>query len=84
MGIKSSNRKRCTIRDYETEIDSWKEFASQQSRNVEYYRGLLDEIGVLVGEEAYRTDDNEIVTEVLKAKLPELVEKLIRNTNKEG
>lgn len=55
----------------------WVEVACLFSKNESYYRGLLDQIGETIGEEAYLCDDGiSKSTSVLRAKLPELVRKL--------
>lgn len=50
----------------------WQIIAQQQQRDLEYYRGLLDEIGVAFGDDAFTTDAGERVDTVLRAKLPEI------------
>lgn len=57
----------------------WIEFAAQNQRNTEYYRGLLIKCGNIIGDEAYISDDGSVQDEVLCAKIPELVEKLIKS-----
>jgi hypothetical protein len=54
-------------------LDAWIETVRQHAKNEEYYRGLLDQIGALLGEAAYTSDDGSVQDEVLRAKLPELV-----------
>lgn len=55
----------------------WIEIACLFSRNETYYRGLLDQIGETIGEEAYLCDDGvSKSTSVLRAKLPQLVRAL--------
>ena len=56
--------------------DAWFETAAQHHRNEEYYRGLCDQIGEAIGEDAYIQDDGGRSEEVLRAKLPELVRSL--------
>ena len=57
----------------ETERDGWIESARQFSRNEDYYRGLLDQIGVTFGTPAYTSDDGSLQDAVLRAKVPDLV-----------
>jgi hypothetical protein len=52
---------------------AWKETARQHCQNEEYYRGLLDEIGNILGPEAFISDDGSVQQDVVRAKLPELV-----------
>lgn len=59
------------------ERDAWKETAAQHCRNEQYYRDLVVRIGKLFGEQAYVSDDGSKQEDVLCAKVPELVEKLI-------
>ncbi len=53
----------------------WEATAQQESRNAAYYRGLVVEIGKLLGVEAYTTDAGTMTEDVLCAKVPELVRK---------
>jgi hypothetical protein len=57
------------------ERDAWKESAAQFCRGAEYYRGLLDRIGRAIGPEAYVADDGSVSDDVLRAKVPEIIEK---------
>ena len=59
------------------ECDTWKETAEQYARNEMYYRGLVVRIGKMFGKKVYISDDGSIQQDVLCAKVPELVEKLI-------
>jgi hypothetical protein len=61
----------------EVDVTPWKEVAAQNQRNSDYYRGLLDQIGDLLGIDAYTSDDGSIQSEPLRAKLPELVAKKV-------
>jgi hypothetical protein len=54
-------------------VDRWIETARQCCGNEEYYRGLLDQIGAILGPEAYRSDDGSVQDEVVRAALPDLV-----------
>ncbi len=55
------------------ERDFWIESAAQFSRNEDYYRGLVDKIGEMLGEEAYIADDGSRSQDILRNKVPELV-----------
>jgi len=52
--------------------------AAQNQRNTEYYRDLLVQCGKSIGVEAYMADDGGLCDDVLCAKIPELVEELIK------
>ena len=57
----------------------WMEAAAQQSRNAEFYAGLLDKCAENLGplaEQAYISDDGSVQDEPLALKIPELVAKL--------
>lgn len=58
------------------ERDNWKNDALERQRNTEYYQALIDEIGGHLGEEAFICDDGSKSDSVLRAKVPELVERL--------
>jgi len=60
-------------------IDAWMDTAVQNQRNADYYQGLVVRCGEAIGEPAYVQDDGGIVDEVLCAKVPELVEALMRS-----
>lgn len=53
--------------------NAWYETALQHCKNEEYYRGLVWEIGNLLGEPAYTGDDGIVQQDVICAKVPELV-----------
>ena len=53
--------------------DAWYDTAAQMSRNADYYRGLVVQIGKMFGAEAYISDDGSVQDDVLCAKVPELV-----------
>lgn len=57
-------------------LSGWYEAAAQFHRNEQFYRGLLEQIGEIIGEEAYIADDGSRSDEVLCLKLPELVKRL--------
>ena len=55
------------------ERDNWQRTAEQEFRNMQYYRGLIVQIGEHFGIAAKTQDDGGIVEDVLCAKVPELV-----------
>jgi hypothetical protein len=59
------------------ERDAWREIAAQHLRNEQYYRGLVVQIGEMLGAKAYIQDDGGQSQDVLCAKVPELVQELI-------
>ncbi|MFA4974598.1 MAG: hypothetical protein WC683_18490 [bacterium] len=75
IGAKEAQRKA------EQERDCWLETAREESRNRDYYRGLVQQIGGMFGVAARTQDDGGIVEDVLCAKVPELVEALKREAN---
>ncbi len=62
-----------TLEDAIAERNAWVESAAQFNRNEEYYRGLLDEIAVEIGPDAYTADDGTVYDTPVRAKIPELV-----------
>ena len=52
---------------------NWYDTAAQMSRNADYYRGLVEKIGKMLGKEAYISDDGSVQEDILCAKVPELV-----------
>lgn len=60
-----------------TERNAWAEAAAQHLRNEEYYKGLLIQIGEMLGHKAYISDDGTVHDHVLCAKVPELIKELI-------
>lgn len=52
---------------------NWYDTAAQFARNADYYRGLVVQIGKMLGPEAYISDDGSVQDDVLCAKVPELV-----------
>lgn len=58
-------------------IAAWMDTSAQAERNVGYYRGLVERCGKAIGEAAYIADDGSRSGDVLCAKVPELVEKLV-------
>ena len=53
--------------------NAWCDSAAQFSRNEDYYRDLLDQIGEALGDEALIADDGSRPGGILRAKLPDLV-----------
>ena len=51
----------------------WLETAHQHHRNEEYYRGLVVQIGEMLGDAAFIADDGVKHLDVLCAKVPDLV-----------
>jgi len=60
------------------ESEAWKDTAAQESRNRDYYRRLVVEIGRSLGPAAYVADDGIVHDDVLCAKVPELVREQAR------
>lgn len=54
----------------------WVEVACLFSKNESYYRGLLDRIGLIIGDDAFICDDGSKSQSILRAKLPALVQQL--------
>ena len=52
------------------------EMARTYAETAEYYRGICQQIGQTIGEDAYVADDGSKMDDVLVAKLPELVRDL--------
>lgn len=57
----------------EREVAAWTESARHFSANVDYYQGIVDKIGELLGIEARTQDDGNVVDGILRAKVYELV-----------
>lgn len=64
--------------DVAKSIQAWYDTAAQHYRNECYYRGLVQEIGLIFGDEAYISDDGSRQQDVLCAKVPELVRRLMQ------
>lgn len=60
-----------------TELRNWIGTANHHARNEEYYRGLVVQIGEMIGPSAYISDDGSVQEDVLCAKVPELVARLV-------
>ena len=58
------------------ERDNWENDARERQRNTEFYQSLIDEIGGHFGEVAFIRDDGSKSDSILRAKVPELVERL--------
>lgn len=58
-------------------ISAWMDTAAQNDRNTEYYRKLVIECGEALGQASYIADDGKVHSDVLCAKVPELVKSLI-------
>lgn len=54
-------------------LRNWYDTAAQHCRNEDYYRGLVQEIGAMLGDEAYISDDGSVQEDILCAKVPELI-----------
>lgn len=63
------------------EVENLKETAAQFSRNADYYRDLVVQIGEMFGSVAYISDDGSVQNDVLCAKVPELVQVLVRQSS---
>lgn len=55
------------------ERDAWIETARLHSKNEEFYRGLVRDIGEQFGKSAYTSDDGSVQQDVLCLKVPALV-----------
>ena len=62
---------------FATVLDNWMETASQEARNAEFYRSLLDECAQVLGKEAYTADDGTVMEDPVRLKIPALVQKLV-------
>lgn len=61
------------------EAEAWEQSAAQYARNVDYYRGLLDTIALMLGDDAFTADDGGRSAAPLRAKVPEVVrDRLLR------
>ena len=58
----------------------WEETARQCQRNYEWYRGLLEQIGEMLGEEVFICDDGSKSQDMLISKIPEIVKKRLGKT----
>jgi hypothetical protein len=62
--------------------DAWEEACGQAQKNVDYYRGLLDWCGHVIGRDAFICDDGSVSDDVLRAKIPELVSELQKDASR--
>ena len=62
-----------TIEKAVAERNGWINAAAMYCRNEEYYRKLVQEIGQMLGLDAFTADDGGVHEDVLCAKVPELV-----------
>ena len=58
-------------------MQGWEATATEMSDGVDFYRGVVHEIGNMFGLRARISDDGSIQEEVLALKVPELVQELI-------
>lgn len=58
-------------------ISDWMDIAALNQRNADYYRSLIVRCGLAIGKEAFTADDGITHRDVLCAKVPELVEKVV-------
>lgn len=54
-------------------LSAWIETAAQNQRNADYYRGLLEKCGEIIGDRAYECDDGTKSQDVLCSKIPEII-----------
>ena len=54
-------------------LRAWYDTAAQHCRNEDYYRSLVQEIGLMFGDAAFVSDDGSVQQDVLCAKVPSLV-----------
>lgn len=54
-------------------IAAWMQTAAQNQRNTDYYRGLLEQCGNIIGDRAFIADDGTRTDDVLCAKIPEII-----------
>lgn len=59
-------------------IAGWMDIAAQHARNQDYYVELLDRCAGFLGPAAFTCDDGSHSTEPLRAKVPDLVARLVR------
>ena len=53
--------------------DGWEETAKWHSKNEDFYRNIVHEIGELLGPEVYVADDGSVMEDVLALKVPEVL-----------
>jgi len=54
-------------------IAAWMQTSAQNRRNMNYYRGLLEQCGSIIGDRAFTADDGTRSENVLCAKIPEII-----------
>lgn len=54
-------------------IAGWMQTAAQNQRNTDYYRGLLESCGKIIGDRAFTCDDGSKSESVLCSKIPEII-----------
>lgn len=60
-------------------LATWMDEAARQMRNVEFYRGIVVQIGEMFGDAAKTSDDGTVQEDVLALRVPELVQALIQS-----
>lgn len=63
-------------------LAAWMYTAAQETKNTEFYRKLLVEIGEMFGDKAKIADDNSVQEDVIALRVPELVRELIESREK--
>lgn len=58
-------------------LAGWLDTAAQMSRNADFYRGIVHQVGEMFGDAAKLSDDGSVQQEVLALKVPELVQALV-------
>jgi hypothetical protein len=66
-----------TLEEAIRQRDAWVASAMQFHKNETYYRGLVVSIGEKLGPDAYVSDDGSVQQDILCAKIPEMIERLI-------
>lgn len=60
-------------RELRRERDAWEDTARSLSEDVKFWRDLVQQIGALLGPEAYIADDGNVHKSVVALKVPDLV-----------
>lgn len=71
-----------TLEDAIRERNAWVETAMQHLRNEEYYRGLVQEVGSMLGPDVFVSDDGSVQDSILCAKVPQMVRALVGGSGK--
>ena len=58
-------------------LAAWMDTAAQAHRDMEFYRGLLDECAQHLGRKAYTADDGTVGDSPIRLRIPELVAALV-------